>query len=64
MCTPQKRKRYFRDILLSNIFAKKNKNYGDKGGSPGLVVKGRDTRSKGCGFDPFPGWTFFHIYLF
>ena len=57
------KKALFQGYFTIKYFCKKNKNYGDKGGSPGLVVKGRDTRSKGCGFDPFPGWTFFHIYL-
>ena len=36
------------------------------GGSPGLVVMGGDSRSKGRGFEspaPYTGWTFFHIYV-
>ena len=30
-----------------------------EGGSPGLVVMGRDSRSKGRGFNPVTVWTFF-----
>ena len=36
------------------------------GGSPGLVVMGRDSRSEGCGFESWHrilDGHFFHIYL-